>query len=187
MRKIYFAGIALVSAITLAILVWTFFIPESDEFWNTWMIVLGIVYCLLLKGFFEDTPKRKMGILLVKTCGIAIGALIAGPILQAFGVSLKITGTLPAMIAGEVICVIAGSLLIAAYPYRDCRITGWTEIIGTIWLGSMGVCLSKDILKVFGYQYPDWAVTAISFAHTSIFIITLISMMIFVMRHSDRL
>lgn len=187
MRKIYFAGIALVSAITFAILVWTFFIPESDEFWNTWMIILGVVYCMLLRGFFESTPKRETGILLVKTCGIAIGVLLAGPVVQAFGISLRITGTLPAMVAGEVIFVMTGSLLIAAYPYRDCTITGWTEIMGTIWLGSMAVCLSKDILQVFGCQYPDWAVKTMSVVYPVIFIATLISAVLFVMRHSDRL
>ena len=176
-------GIFAVSVITLGLLIWAMFIPESTVLWNTYLGALIAGYIYLLVKYFRDKWNDDYGSVLGKACVTGVCMSILGPAVQMIGLLFSGVNILEGHTINSLPCQlsIAWALLLAAfcliYAYFDSKdtnkpIVNWFIIFGSIWLLSMQIGFAEEILKVFGYALPAWLESIFSVVYPVIFILT---------------
>lgn len=185
MKKVFFQklGIFAVSVITLGLLIWAMFIPESNVFWNTYLGGLFAGYIYFLVKFFRDMWGDDYGNVLAKTCVTSVCMSIFGPTVQMLGLLFSGVNLMGGHTINSLPCQlgISWALLLVAfcliYSYFDSKdtnkpIVNWFILFSSIWLLSLQVGFADEILKVFGYTLPAWAESIFSVVYPVIFILT---------------
>ena len=181
-KKVFFQklGIFAVSVISLGLLVWAMFIPESNVFWNTYLgaLIAGFIY-FLVKFWRDRWDKNEYGSVLGKISVVGMCTSIFGPTAQMLGLHFAGTNIMANANISSLPCQfgISWALLLLAFclmaTYGDTKnekpVVRWFVMSCIVWLLSMQVAFLDEVLKVFGYTLPEWLENIFSVVYPVIF------------------
>lgn len=167
-KKVFFQklGIVAVTIVSLGLLVWAMFIPESNVFWNTYLgaLIAGFIYFLV--RFWRNRYDNEFGLVLAKTSLVGMCTGLLGPTAQMLGLHFAGTNIMACSNISSLPCQfgVAWALLLLAFclmaTYTDAKnekpIVRWFIMSSIVWLLSMQVAFVDEVLKVFGYTLPEW-------------------------------